>query len=159
MKDLLKWPLIIAAILVVARIVLEQAGAPDSINNLVSVAVFYVSIAPLYFAFRISKSEAPRPYLTLLKNTALFAALARSMVIPTYWLAYIFQWPQGRFSVDQGGVVGPGVTPLRGFILVPLFAAAAWVVFSVVAGGGLGSIVIAVKRAKSASAENAKSVR
>ena len=62
MKGSLKWPLILAAVLVVSR-TLEQAGAP--------------------------------------------AALARAMVIPTHWLAYMYQWPQPRFSIDQGGNVGP----------------------------------------------------
>ena len=151
MKGMLKGPLIIAAILVVGRIVLERMGAPETINNVVSVVIFYVLIAPLYFAFRIAKSDVPRPYLTLLKNTALFTVLARAMVIPTYWLAYMYQWPQGRFSVAQGGVVGPGVTPLQGYVVIPLLAAGAWIIISLVVGGGLGSIVIKVKRKQGAN--------
>src|SRR3989442_15025113 len=87
MKGILKWPLIIAAFLVVVRVVLERAGAPETINNIFSVVVFYVLIAPLYFAFRIAGSGIAAPYKNLLKTTALFTALARSMVIPTYWLA------------------------------------------------------------------------
>jgi hypothetical protein len=117
MKGLLKWPLIIAAIVVVLRVVLEQAGAPDALNNILSVVVLYVLIGPLYFAARIAKSEIARPYATLLKTTALYTALARSMVIPTYWLAYMYRWPQFRFSVAAGGNVGPGVTPLWGLHL------------------------------------------
>jgi len=146
MKGMLKWPLVIAAVLVVLRVITEQAGAPDTINNLISVAVFYVLIAPLYFAFRIANADAEHPYKALLKNTALFAALARSMVIPTYWLAYIYRWPQARFSAAQGGVVGPGVGPLTAFVIIPLVAALIWIVASVIIGGGLGSIVIAMKR-------------
>ena len=146
MKGLLKWPLILAAIAVVLRIVLEQSGAPDSINNLVSVVVLYVLICPLYFAFRIANSGVPRPHATLLKTTALYTALARAMVIPTYWLAYIYQWAAPRFSIAQGGVVGPDVTPLMAFIVVPLVAAAVWILASLVIGGGIGSIVIALKR-------------
>ncbi len=146
MKGLLKWPLIAAAVVVVLRVVLERAGSPDSLNNIFSVVILYVLICPLYFAFRIANSETARPYLALLKTTALYAALARAMVIPTYWLAYIYSWQQPRFSAAQGGVVGPDVTPLTAYVVVPLLAAAAWIVFSVVAGGGLGSIVIAVKR-------------
>ena len=146
MKGLLKWPLIIAAIVVVVRVVLEQAGAPDRLNNLFSVVVLYVLVFPLYFAVRIANSGVARPYRTLLKTTALYTALARSMVIPTYWLAYYFQWTAPRFSVAQGGNVGEGVTPLFAYILIPLGAALAWILASLVIGGGLGSIVIAVKR-------------
>ncbi|HYR92507.1 MAG TPA: hypothetical protein VE422_51160 [Terriglobia bacterium] len=146
MKGLMKWPLIIAAIVVVLRIVFERLGAPDTLNNILSVVVLYVFICPVYFAIRIATSGVPRPYLTLLKMTALYTALARAMVIPTYWLAYIYGWPEQRFSVAAGGVVGPGVTPLNGYILTPLVAGIMWILVSLVAGGGLGSIVIAVKR-------------
>src|SRR5215831_7867913 len=104
MKGMLKGPLIIAAILVVGRVVLERAGAPGWLNNLLSVVVLYVFIAPLYFAFRIANSGIDRPYRTLFKKIALFTALARSMVIPTYWLAYHYQWPEFRFCVAADGV-------------------------------------------------------
>lgn len=145
-KGMLKVPLLIAAALVVLRIVAEQAGAPDVVNNLLSVVVFYVLIAPIYFAVRIANSGDAHPYRTQFKTVALFTALARAMVIPTYWLAYIYHWPQGRFSTAQGGVVGPGVTPLLGFVVIPFLAAALWILVSLVVGGGIGSIVINVKR-------------
>ncbi len=146
MKGVVKWPLVVAAVVIVLRVVLERAGSPDSVNNIFSVVVLYVLVFPLYFAFRIANSGAARPYLELIKTTALYAALARAMVIPTYWLAYIYSWPQPRFSVAQGGVVGPDVTPLTAYVVVPLLAAAVWILSSVVVGGGLGSIVIKVKR-------------
>jgi hypothetical protein len=146
MKGVLKWPLIVAAVLVIARIVSEQAGAPNMVNNLFSVVVLYLIIAPLYFAFQIVKIHPAHPYKTLLKITALFTALARSMVIPTYWLAYLYQWPQARFSAAQGGVVGPGVTTIRAFVFIPMVAAAGWILASLIVGGGIGSIVIALKR-------------
>src|SRR5207253_1045784 len=107
MKGAFKGPLIIAAVLVVGRVLLERAGAPETITNLLSVVVFYVLIVPLYFALRVAKARLPHPYRTLLKSTALFTALARSMVIPTYWLAYAYQWRQPRFSTAEGGNVGP----------------------------------------------------
>src|SRR5499426_2633203 len=106
MKGMLKGPLIIAAILVVVRVVLERAGAPGWLNNFFSVVVLYVFIAPLYFAFRIANSGVDRPYRTLFRKIALFTALARSMVITTYWLAYHYQWTELRFSVAAGGNVG-----------------------------------------------------
>ena len=146
MKGEFKVPLIIAAILVVGRVLLERAGAPETINNLLSVVVFYVLVVPLYFAFRIAKTGVPHQYSTLLRSTALFTALARSMVIPTYWLAYAYQWPQARFSTAAGGNVGPGITPLWGYVLIPIGAALLWILVSLVVGGGLGSILIAVKR-------------
>ena len=146
MKGILKWPLIFAAFLVVVRVVLERAGAPEPVNNLFSVVVFYVVVAPIYFAFRIARSGIASPYKTLLKTTALFTTLARAMVIPTYWLAYMYQWTQYRFSVAGGGNVGQNVSPLMGYVGIPLLAAAAWILVSLVVGGGIGSILIAVKR-------------
>lgn len=146
MKGILKWPLVIAAVVVVARVVLERSGAPPWISGLFSVVVLYVLICPLYFAVRIGGSDVSRPYLTLLKTTALYTALARAMVIPTYWLAYLYQWPEPRFSTSQGGVVGPDVTPLWGYFVIPLGAAVAWIIVSVIIGGGLGSIIVALRR-------------
>jgi hypothetical protein len=150
MKGMLKGPLIIAAILVIGRVILEQAGAPGWLNNMFSVVILYILIAPLYFAFRIANSGIDRPYRALFKNIALFTALARAMVIPTYWLAYYFQWTAPRFSVALGGNVGPSVTPLMGYVGIPLMAAIAWILFSLILGGGLGSIVIRMKRKPSA---------
>ena len=146
MKGLLKWPLTIAAVFVVVRIVLERAGAPEALNNIFSVVVLYVLICPLYFAIRIAKSDLMHPYRGLLKTIVLYTALARSMVIPTYWLAYKYSWTQYRFSVPAGGNVGPGITPFMGYIGVPLMAAVAWILISLVVGGGLGSLVIRLKR-------------
>ena len=146
MKGMLKWPLIIAAIFVVVRVVLEQAGSPEWLNSLVSLVALYLLVVPLYFSFRIANSGIDRPYRTLLKMTALYTALARSMVIPMYWLAYHFQWSAPRFSVALGGNVGPNVTTIFGYVLIPLGAAVAWIVASLVTGGGLGSIVIVIKR-------------
>jgi hypothetical protein len=149
MKGMLKWPLLLAAAVVVLRVILEQLEAPAAITNVLSVVVLYVIVIPIYFAIRIANSGIARPYRTQLKYTALYAALARCIVIPTYWLAYIFQWTAPRFSVDQGGVVGPGVTPLTGFVFVPLAALVVWVIASLIVGGGIGSLIIALKRKSS----------
>ena len=53
MRGILKWPLVIAAIVVVARVVLERSGAPPGISGLFSVVVLYLLICPLYFAVRM----------------------------------------------------------------------------------------------------------
>ena len=146
MQGMLKWPLIIAAAVVVLRVVLEQAGAPGAVTNAFSVVLLYLLICPIYFAVRIAKTGEARPYWTLIKKTALYAALARFMVVPTYWLAYIYQWPAPRFSKAMGGVVGEGITPLSAYILIPGMAVAAWIVGSIVIGGGVGSVIIGLLR-------------
>lgn len=145
MKGLLKWPLIIAAIFVVGRVALERSGASE-IGKGVSLSVLITVIFPLYFAWRISGSGEPHPYKALLKSVAIFAVLARLMVVPTYWLAYIYQWPDERFTEEMSGVVGPGVTPIEGYVWVPFQLTLFWTIGAVVIGGGLGSILMAVRR-------------
>jgi hypothetical protein len=151
LKGMLKWPLVIAAIAVVLRVVLEQTQAPAIVSNLVSVVALYLAIGPIYFAVRISRSGMEHPYRQLFKSIAFYAALARALVIPTYWLAYIYQWQIPRFLVSQGGVVGPDVGPFRAFVGVPLAAGIAWVIGSLIIGGTLGSIVIAISRPKAST--------
>jgi hypothetical protein len=142
MKGILKWPLILAAVVTILRVVVEQSGAPPSISNLFSVVAIHLVLAPLYFAFRIAASGIPRPYATQFKLTVLFVVLARAMVLPTYWLGYIFQWHQERFSQ----MLGANVSPLIGYLAVPFGTAAVWIVMSTIFGGVIGSIVIAVWR-------------
>ena len=142
MKELLKWPLIIAAVVVVLRVVTEQAGAPDSINNLISVVALHLLIGPLYFAIQVARSGEPRPYVTLFKLVLSYVVLTRVMVLPTYWLARIYEWPQPRFA----GLSGPDVTPFTGYIAIPFMTGAIWVVMSVIFGGLAGSVVVAILR-------------
>jgi hypothetical protein len=85
----LRRPLIVAAIVVVLRVVLELWHAPGLVTNLVSVVALYLVIFPVYFTLRISGSGMELPYRALFKVTVLYAASARALVIPTYWLAYI----------------------------------------------------------------------
>jgi hypothetical protein len=141
-KEMLKWPLIIAAVVVVLRVVVEQAGAPDAVANLLSVVALHLLIGPVYFAIRIAKSGVSRPYVTLFKLVTLYVVLTRAMVLPTYWLARIYEWPQQRFA----GLAGPDVTFFTGYIAIPFGTAAVWIVASVIFGGVLGSIIIAITR-------------
>lgn len=143
-KGILKWPLIVAAVVVVLRVILERAGAPESINNVLGVAYLHTLIVPIYIAVRLGRSDTPRPYGTLVMLVALYAVLTRIMILPTYWAARIFEWPQGRF----GGLWGPDVTPFVGFVAVPFGTAAIWIVSSIVVGSVVGSIIIAVTRRK-----------
>jgi hypothetical protein len=151
---ILKWPLIIAAIVVVLRVIVEQAGAPDVIANLFSVVALHFLIGPIYFAVRIAKNGMPRPYATLFKLITLYVVLTRAMVLPTYWLARIYHWPQPRFA----GLSGPDVTPFIGFIAVPFVTAAFWIVASIVFGGVLGSMIIAIMRRSGQSSGTHNSV-
>ena len=153
MKGMLKWPAIVAAVVVVLRVVLEQSGAPETVNNLISVAALTVLICPVYFALRIGQASLAHPYLAQVKATALFAALARAMVLPTYWLGRIYGWPQSRFY----GLSGPDVTPFTGFIAIPFATAAFWIVASVTIGGALGSVIIAIMRKAGGTPEPAGS--
>jgi hypothetical protein len=139
-KGILKWPLIIAAVVVILRVVVEQAGAPDTVANLFSVVALHLLIVPVYLAIRIAKSGVARPYVTLLKLVALYVVLTRAMVLPTYWLARIYEWPQPRFF----GLYGEGVTPFVGYIAVPVGTAIVWIVASVIFGGIVGAIIIAI---------------
>jgi len=139
-KGILKWPLIIAAVVVVLRVVVEQAGAPSAVANLLSVVALHFLIGPVYFAIRIAKSGIPGPYATLFQLITLYVVLTRAMLLPTYWLARVYEWPQQRFY----GVAGPDVTPFTGFIAIPFATAAFWIVASVIFGGVVGSVIIAI---------------
>jgi hypothetical protein len=139
---ILKWPLIVAAVMVVLRVILERAGAPETINNLLSIAVMHTLIVPVYIAVALGRRKSDRPFLTLFKLIALYAVLTRIMVLPTYWAGRVFEWTNSRFA----GLWGEGVDPITGFVAVPLGTAAIWIVASIVIGGILGSIVLAVVR-------------
>lgn len=138
-KDILKWPLAVAAVVIVARVIVERAGAPQNVSNLFSAVALHLLIVPLYFALRIGTSSIPRPYLMQLKLVTLFVVLTRAMIIPVYWLAHILGWQQQRF----GGLT-PGVSPFTAYVANPFGTAGFWIVASVVVGTALGSVVIAL---------------
>lgn len=145
MMKLLKWPVVLAAIAVVLRVVLEQAGMTGLAVNLVSIVALYLVICPVYFALQIAATDDPHPYKTHIGITAFYTALCRAMVIPTYWLAYAYQWTAPRFQIANGGVVGPGSSVLY-TIGFPFAAALIWILASIVIGGGIGSLVIKFSR-------------
>ena len=45
LKEILKWPLIVAAIVVILRVILERAGAPAAVSNMLSVAALTTVLA------------------------------------------------------------------------------------------------------------------
>jgi hypothetical protein len=140
MKQILKLPLTIAAAVVVLRVAVERAGASDAAANILSVVALHFLIAPVYFAIRVAIGGEPRPYFTLFKLIALYVVLTRLMILPVYWLARVYGWPQGRF----GGLSGN--SPFMGFFVIPFATAAFWIVASVIFGSIVGSLIIAVTR-------------
>ena len=145
LKGILKWPLIVAAVVVVLRVIVERAGAPSAVSNMLSIVALHTLLGPIYFGIRIGRANEPRPYLTLMKFVAIYALATRAMVLPTYWLARIFEWPESRFY----GLWGPGVTPFVGFIAVPFATAAFWIGASLVIGGAIGAATLAIVRSTS----------
>jgi len=145
LKGILKWPLIVATVVVVLRVVVERAGGPGAVSSMLSVVALHTFLGPLYFAIRIGRSAEPRPYLTLIKLIVIYAVATRVMVLPVYWLARVFQWPESRFY----GLWGPEVTPFTGFITVPLVTAAFWIGASIVIGGAIGAATVAIVRSTS----------
>jgi len=144
LKGILNLPLIVGAIVVVARVITERLGAPQLVNDALSAAALHTVLAPLYFAVLIARSGEHRPYGTLFKLITIYVVAVRAMIIPVYWLARIYEWPEPRFF----GLWGPDVSPLVGFIVVPFLTAASWIVGSLVVGGAIGCITIAIMRSR-----------
>jgi hypothetical protein len=152
-KGVMKGWLIVAAVVIVIRIILEQVGAPEAVNNIFGVAWLYF-IVPFHFAVRIDKSGEQRPYRALFKNLLLYSTYTRLMVMPTYWLAYAFEWAAPRFSLAMGGVVGEGVTRLQGYAWYPVRNAMVWIIFVVIQGMILGGVTLLIRRRGSRASTN-----
>jgi hypothetical protein len=142
---LMRVGVLVAACIIVVRIVLEQIGAPESVNNIFGVAWLYFIFAVL-FALRIAVSGEPGPYKALFKSLLLFSVYTRIMVIPTYMLAYLLNWQAPRFGMKMGGNVGPGVGTLSGLFLIPLRNAFMWIVAATVVGMIIGGAVIFARK-------------
>jgi hypothetical protein len=138
LKGILKWPLVLAAIVVILRVIAERAGAPAIVSNLLSVAALHTLIVPIYLAVRLANGGVERPYWNLFKLILIYVVATRAMILPTYWLARIFRWPENRFA---GLSDSP---PFEGFIGIPLVTAGIWIVASLVVGGIVGSVILAI---------------
>ncbi|MBP1600223.1 MAG: hypothetical protein H6Q06_374, partial [Acidobacteria bacterium] len=101
---LMKAGVLVAACLIVVRIILEQSGAPESVNNIFGVAWLYL-VFPVLFALRIAASGEPGPFKALFKTLLLFGVYTRLMVMASYMLAFLFKWQAPRFSLKMGGNV------------------------------------------------------
>ncbi len=148
--SLMKIGIIVAAGIIVVRIVLEQVGAPESINNIFGVAWLYF-IFPVLFALRISKAGMPGPFKALFMDILLFGVYTRLMVMVTYMAAYLLKWPAPRFSSSMGGNVGADVSAIQGLLVIPARNALIWVLFVVVVGMIIGSITLLVRKRKPAA--------
>jgi len=144
-SKIMRWGTIIAAMIIAVRIVLEQAGAPETINNIFGVAWLYL-ILPVLFALGIRAREYASPYKILLKDILLFAVYTRGMVMFTYMLAYIFKWSAPRFALDRGGNVSDNVGAWTGLLLIPIRNALIWIGMAVIAGMIIGSVALLLKR-------------
>ena len=141
-KQILKWPLIIAGAVVILRVIVERMGAHSAVSNILSVAVLHTVLGPLYFATRVAKNKAQHPFRMLFTLIGIYAVCTRAMILPTYWLARIFDWHESRFA----GLAGPDVSPFVGFIAIPFATAAFWIAASLVVGGLIGTITLALVR-------------
>ncbi len=150
MGSLMKTGVILAAGILVVRIVLEQIGVPEFINNIFGVAWLYF-IFPVLFALRISKAGMTGPFKALFKDILLFGVYTRLMVMVTYMAAYLLKWQAPRFSLSMGGNVGPDVSSIQGLLVIPARNALIWVLFVAVAGMIIGGITLQVLKRKAAA--------
>ena len=59
-------------------------------------------------------------------------------------------WGATRFALDNGGVVGAGVTSLEGYLLIPFRNVVIWTIFATVVGMILGGITMVVRKRSAA---------
>jgi len=149
-KNVLKTWTLIAAAVIILRIIFEQAGASSAIASIFGVAWLYFLI-PAHLAVTISKSGVAAPYLELLKNLFFFGLYTRLMVMATYIMAYHFQWTSPRFQLANGGVVG-AESALKGYLLLPLQGAGIWIIMVCIIGMIIGGITLFISSKKSAGA-------
>ena len=147
---LMRIGLILAAVIIIVRIMLELAGAPEWINNIFGVAWLYL-IFPVFFALSVAKSGVAGRFKALLKDVFLFALYTRLMVMVSYMAAYQFQWPAPRFSSAMGGNVGAAVDALSGLLLIPGRNVLIWVVLATLVGIIVGGITLLAKRRAAAA--------
>ncbi|HYK89244.1 MAG TPA: hypothetical protein VE398_10765 [Acidobacteriota bacterium] len=147
----MKTGIIIAALIVVLRVVLEQAGVSDKANMIFGVAWLYF-LLPVCFALRIASSHEASPFKGLLLDVLLFGVYTRLMVMATYMIAFVLKWHSPRFTPQMGGNVGDNINFVNGFFLIPLRNAVIWVVMVTVIGMIIGGITLAIARKSSQAA-------
>ncbi len=144
MKALIKTPLIVVAVIIVARLALEGVGAPEMITTIVGVTWLHF-LVPIYLGVRIAGAGGSNPFKDLFKAVFFFTLYTRLMVMVTYMLAYALGWSATRFSVEGGGGVGAD-SALQGMLTTPVLNFLATVIAGTILGMILGSIVLLIKR-------------
>jgi hypothetical protein len=144
-RSLMKTGIILAAVIIVVRIILEQLGAPNAVNTIFGVAWLYF-IFPVLFALRIASGGEAGGFKKLVQDLLVFALSTRLMVAVTYVLAYFLQWPAPRFSAAAGGTVGPEITPVAGILAIPAVNALIWIIASTLIGMIIGGATLWIKR-------------
>lgn len=142
---IMKTGVILAAVIIVLRIILEHLGAPSTVNAVFGVAWLYF-LLPVCLALRIAATAEASPFKGLFLDVLLFGVYTRLMVMLTYMIAYFLKWKAPRFSASQGGVVGDNVTPLMGLLVIPARNAVYWIIFAVIVGMILGGITLLIAR-------------
>ena len=143
-SKVMRWGLILAAAVIVLRIVLEQAGASEKVAFFCGVSWLFF-VFPVLFALSIRAHNVAGPFKSLLKDVLLFVLCARVMVMITYMLAYIFSWKPSRFAFPAG-TVGENVSVWAGIFFIPLRLLLIWIVLATILGMIIGSITLLLKR-------------
>ena len=143
-SKVMRWGLILAAVVIVLRIALEQAGAPEKLSFFCGVAWLFF-IFPVLFALSIRAHNVAGPFKSLLKDVFLFVLCTRVMVMITYMLAYVFSWKASRFAFPAG-TVGENVSVWAGMFFIPLRLLFIWIVMATILGMIIGSITLLLKR-------------
>ena len=147
MKGLLKGPLILGVLVIVARVVSERVGAPHMFSASLSAVWLHLLLCPIYFAFKIGRSSIAHPYRVQFKTVLLYVLAMRVMLLVPYWLARIYGWDDPRFSGLSSS------SPLIGFVAIPVLTGVFWVVASTIVGTAAGAAIIAaLRRSSKASA-------
>src|SRR4029434_6321777 len=124
------------------RIGVERAGGPGAVSSALSIVVLHTLLAPLYFAIRLGGTPVEHPYRTLFKLILIYVVATRAMLLPVYWLARIFRWPENRFA----GLADS--SPFVGFVGIPVWTALFLIVSSVVCRGAVGALVLAIMNSR-----------
>jgi hypothetical protein len=134
-RKVMEIAVIAAVLIIIVRILLEQAGAPLMVNNIFGVAWLYF-IVPVLLATAIRARGYANPYGRPLKDVLLFAVYTRIMVAITYVLAYYLKWTAPRFEVSKR----TAPLPLRNMLV--------WAAAAAIIGMIIGSITLLLIRRK-----------
>ena len=147
--SIIKVPVLIALAVTVLRATVEALGAPSVVSTILGVAWLHI-LFPVYFAMKIRELGFERPFLTLIKITVMWAVPVRLAIALTYVLGYVYQIDSLRFQADRLGPVGGDVTPLQGYLMLPLLNFTSWMVGAVIMAAITGGITLIVKRQSAA---------